>query len=317
MKTKRLLFAFALLVSATCVGQDSIVYKSVFGDSSTMWYIHSWWSDGGGTDVRKCLSDDTIVIDGLNYNFVRHVWEESFWDLEAFGHAPLLLRESEDHSKLFFRSYCGESGSVVGPEILIMDLGLEVGDTLDTHGWSELDCDVEGGVPSIRIDSIFYKNNKKILQTNLYQSGSHYITDTLFFIEGVGPSFGPYYPRHSYPVELNCHFKDDSEEYHAEYHGLYHYIINCVWGYIVGADTPDSDKSISIYPNPTNGAFNIQSSSSSAYNFVVRDSYGRILMNGYDIEGTRKVDIGNVPPGVYYVTICTLGFSKTIKLVKI
>lgn len=314
MKTKRLLFAFALLVSATCVGQDSIVYKSVFGDSSTMWNIYSWHSAGGGTNTKKCLSDDTIVIDGLNYNILRHVWEESWWELEAFGGAPLLLRESEDHSKLFFRSYCGESGSVVGPEILIMDLGLEVGDTLDTHGWSELDCDVEGGVPSIRIDSIFYKNNKKILQTNLYQSGSHYITDTLFFIEGVGPSFGPYYPRHTFPVELNCHFKDDS----AEYHGINYYIVNsCRLGEHVGADTPDSDKSISIYPNPTNGAFNIQSSSSSAYKFVVRDSYGRILMNGYDIEGTRKVDIGNVPPGVYYVTICTLGFSKTIKLVKI
>ena len=317
MKTKRLLFAFALLVSATCVGQDSIVYKSVFGDSSTMWYIYAYYTYfwEGGTDARAHLSGDTITLDGNTYSYIRTDPIESNYCYYDILSGRALLRESNDHSKLYFR-YSPWNGSqwCYDPEILIMDLNLNVGDTLDTHYWNN--APDNDSVPKIRVDSIFYKNGNKVLRTNLYQRSYSNFTDTLFFIEGVGPSFGLYYPVQIFRYSLACQYKDGIANYHGK--AYYHRYDNCSpCEYDGGTNGPNEDKSISVYPNPAYSTLNIQMSYPFAYDLVIRDVCGRDLINQGNIHGDHTISIDRLPAGLYYVTIVSQGFMRTEKVVKL
>lgn len=325
MKTKILIFAFALFMSATCIGQDTLVYKSVFGDSSTMWYIYAnqegFWFYLGGTDAREHISGDTINLEGNTYNIVRHHSEQSRFSLTDFdSYTPILIRENNNHSKLFLRNIAHWGDS----EILIMDLNLNVGDTLDTHNWENMLPDVHS-VPKIRVDSVFYRNGNKVLRTNLYQyykvetQADPY--DTLFFIEGVGPSFGLYYPTtYFYKYALACHYKDGIANYHGyPYYNLEYNLKEevCNYGLHIGTNSPNDDKSISIFPNPTYSTFNIQILPTSVYDLTIRDISGRVLINEKNIEGDHTVNIDNLPSGLYYVTIMSEGFKKTEKIVKL
>ena len=110
----------------------------------------------------------------------------------------LYLRESDTHDKLFGRIKYDDNS--VTREFLIMDLSLDVGDTLNTDDWAELNVHPNQLNPVITIDSIYYKDGRKHLRTDFIGKGKHWSTwppviyDTLTFIEGVGPDMGlPYF----------------------------------------------------------------------------------------------------------------------------
>ncbi|MBO7227016.1 MAG: hypothetical protein J6V33_05490, partial [Bacteroidales bacterium] len=194
MKKLVLVIAF-IFATGTIKAQDSVVYKSVLGDSITEWYNLIAYS-GVWADTRSytVITGDTAMMGDTIY----HVYEcnEYFGSCYNFIEIPYninnytkYIRESEDRSKLYFRT--SESNN----EMLIMDLNLEVGDTVDTKTWKWDGINYTNS--KIIVDSVYYYDGRKHIRTNCYIAFSYDYRftyyDTLQFVEGVGPTFGIMY----------------------------------------------------------------------------------------------------------------------------
>lgn len=314
---KRLMFLLLLVLCSTTVshGQDSVVYESVFGDSSSVWYIFSMTEGNldGGTDVRMTLAKDTVTIDGVTYNILRHIPELSYFEIPVYNNEPIFLRENSNHSKL----YCWPNMPYMTHlehEILIMDLDIECGDTLDTRGWSELYRSYfDTIIPKVIIDSIYYSNNRKTLRTNLYHYSRDGRIDTLFFIEGVGPSFGPYYPMQKNLESLTCCYKDDTAIYHGKdfYFGL-----NCRYGWCSSIEESANSKDYIIYPNPTHGFLCIQCPTLSNYRVAIINVCGRLIYTKEFQGDSLNINIDDYQSGIYYITLMNSEKAKTMKIFK-
>ena len=308
-KMSILLLLCALSTTVAIHAQDSVVYESVFGDSCSVWYIFAETSDhlDAGTNVRQVHDGDTATIDGVNYKCLRNTPYQVANILPLYDNQLLFLRENDNHSKLYFKGYSM-------PEVLVMDLEMNEGDTLNTHGWSEL---IQYGfmdetTPQIKIDSIFYNGGRKVLRTNLYRWSWGAGEDTLFFIEGIGPSFGPCYPRQTIN-SLSCFFKDGLSIYHGK---VYDQRGGCDSGWFSSIEERYEDF-CKIYPNPTHNVLNIFLSQCTNCNITVRTSSGKLI---YDKEAAGSVttfDIGDCPSGIYLVTIINGEKPFTMKVIKL
>ena len=92
--------------------------------------------------------------------------------------------------------------------------------------------------------------------------------------------------------------------------------IEAVFG-AVGITNVVSERGITIYPNPTTGKFNVQSSKFKVEKVEIFDIYGHLVFispfgRGQGEEFFGEVDISHFPAGIYFLRID----GKTIKIVK-
>ena len=88
-------------------------------------------------------------------------------------------------------------------------------------------------------------------------------------------------------------------------------------------NTADSDLGINlnIYPNPTNGKFNISfvSEEEDKFEIIIIDTFGKIISStekqNFIGEYTKIVDLSNFPKGVYIVQIKTQESFVTKRIV--
>ena len=323
-KTKTLVLLFLMASSLASRGQDTIQprYQSVFGDSCATWYLFfdDWTNydeEYVGTETRQAIVGDTINVDGTTYNLLRYMPNLSgsrepylYEDEES-----LYIRESPDHSKLYFKEHLDLFPEMTFPEVLIMDLDLNVGDTLNTQGWSQLVVQWEHPRPrSLIIDSIYYHNGRKVLRTNYVNN-----KEPLLFIEGIGPTWGPFYIGFGFRVSLTCYYKDGEPQYHGP-----EYNQNrekpCItrkttfWGI---PKEPYKNSSYDIYPNPTQDAFNIKFSTESSYKVIVSTIVGRIVKTKTIYGDKMHVDLSDCPRGTYFIKITDANnATKVAKVIK-
>lgn len=79
----------------------------------------------------------------------------------------------------------------------------------------------------------------------------------------------------------------------------------------VGVMDADANKTFSVYPNPTNGVVNIQSTVSAVNNVKIVDLTGKEMMN----TNATKIDVSSLSKGIYFIQV-TLenGTSSTKRL---
>ena len=78
-----------------------------------------------------------------------------------------------------------------------------------------------------------------------------------------------------------------------------------------------TSASFNVFPNPSNGIYNIQFDESASENsYKVYEVTGKLIQSGIFKELNVKLDIGGVPAGVYFLTIGTATSAEVIKLVK-
>ena len=329
MKTKTLVLLALLCGSWMSHAQDTVQprYQSVFGDSNTVWFNYYEYIDveGIGTDARQSLPNDTISIDGNVYNVLRTIGNMSrgyhpYTHPYSFNETLEYLRESEDHSKLYFK---GSFVDLVFPEVLIMDLDLNVGDTLDTHDWSEIYKEYSYDTrtnPIITIDTIYYRDGKKILRTNYRKMTDRNGWDTLLFIEGVGPSFGPYYAGYEDRMSLICYYRDGEHLYRGITYGTDSaYTLNpCIRVYRYCIIKQSEDLAATIYPNPVHDAFEIALPAAATYNVAITTLTGCVLQTETVTGDKLHVDIQHYPNGVYLLSVVDHNKNKaTMKIVKL
>ncbi|BDS13117.1 DUF7619 domain-containing protein [Aureispira anguillae] len=73
---------------------------------------------------------------------------------------------------------------------------------------------------------------------------------------------------------------------------------------------------IRIFPNPTTGILNIDYPSSQSYQIVLYDNLGRILLSKKAEQQQTELDISEINPGIYFVTIYNQEKSIVRKIIK-
>ena len=328
MKKKLLLILAAACCLAAGRAQVGAQYQSVFGDSVARWadtYIESSHLNAA-SEAYEVYTNDTIVINGKVYK-KWHQWELAGGDV-YIGHerSQFAFRESDDHSKLYFKVLEHDGTYDTSAELLIMDLNLEVGDTMATEGWWE----VFHKRPEIVIDSIYYENGNKILLTSVVinTNPDHPRNDTLMFIEGVGPSFGllyatapisPYVPS----MVLLCYHRDDVLEHTGSilsyyWGGIFDFFNEKCWlAWSVGRIGSTPQSGVALSPNPTSGMLKITYPDMPEGTATVISPIGEPLCTAPVQDGAVQLDISAFPPGVYVVNIVSGTASIAQKVIKL
>jgi len=83
----------------------------------------------------------------------------------------------------------------------------------------------------------------------------------------------------------------------------------------LGVPDVDIDKTVSVYPNPTNSILNIKSEHGIS-KVELFDVQGRILQSSLQTENTAAIDLSQRTNGVYFVRIFSDAGVKVIKAVK-
>ena len=339
MKRILLIVACIMVITTTSKAQDSVVYKSVLGDSIAEWYDLFFMEDlsSGNTVPSIVLTNDYIKISDTVY-YIYQPFQSAHYNVpDPYCFTELYdstkyIRESDDNSKLYFR-WAGQSS-----EMLIMDLNLKVGDTLDTRSWKWkinsyeysyeyyyyiFDSIYNG--PTIVVDSVYYHDGRKCIRTNYYITFEHHsgfyppYTDTLKFMEGIGPSFGIMYVPITMLTKadwryfkeiLFCYFKDDTFEYHRETRH------SCLIWWTIGIDEADDSKA-SLYPNPTKDKVFITNLVAEEHSIKIVSQMGTVVKTITAYGREIEIDLKELPNGVYNIVIVNSNGSMSKKIIKL
>ena len=83
-----------------------------------------------------------------------------------------------------------------------------------------------------------------------------------------------------------------------------------------------SDIRLSVYPNPTNGLFNVQFDGLNGENVLltITDAQGRSVvdrqLNGVFGSSLEEINLNQVEGGMYYLTVVANGYRTTTKIIK-
>lgn len=72
-----------------------------------------------------------------------------------------------------------------------------------------------------------------------------------------------------------------------------------------------------IYPNPGNGNFTIETGGSDFYEFEITSLNGKSILNGNIDSPTQRVDLSSFPKGVYFISLKSVEYITTKKLIKL
>jgi hypothetical protein len=78
----------------------------------------------------------------------------------------------------------------------------------------------------------------------------------------------------------------------------------------------NSSSEFNVYPNPTNGKFSVTLPLNIKANVSVADAQGKIILEKNNLSNGSQMNLGNVAPGVYLVSISSENEVQTIRLVK-
>ncbi|MBS3912999.1 MAG: multicopper oxidase domain-containing protein [Bacteroidetes bacterium] len=89
-----------------------------------------------------------------------------------------------------------------------------------------------------------------------------------------------------------------------------------VTGIYTNTQDVNLDKTISVYPNPTSGVFNITYNSTDLLNVELFSSQGKVLLNSAMIMGNLTLDLSAFPVGLYYLRMTSDDAIFTKKIIK-
>ncbi len=75
-----------------------------------------------------------------------------------------------------------------------------------------------------------------------------------------------------------------------------------------------SSINVLVYPNPSNGIFNLQLNNTSV--IEITDMLGKVILTDKVNEGNYQLNLGNSVNGIYFVKVTIDGKTKTVKIIK-
>lgn len=263
-------------------------YESIFGVNSTQWDIKMGNLWGEGTN-QHIVTGDTII----NANQYKIIGGYSIDGYQGY------VREDINQGKAWYRNNQDTT------EYLIMDLNLEIGDSMFIGGnWNSNPGYYE-------VDSIYEIANRKFIRFDFDLFFMNGLKFTL--IEGITSNLGFRYQDRDYGnnfnPELLCSYKDELQEYGEE---------ECL---DTKVDEVKEISNINIYPNPCINQFIIENkgNSNSKIFYKVINAIGVTLSKGELKKNERVIkDFSNQNYGVYFIELHDGNTNKSFKkLIKI
>jgi len=291
---KKIYFLFLILIfSATTEKSFSQNYLSLFGDTSTTWDVIL-----SGACDNICSQTVTVTGDTtINSNTYKVIS-----GLQGF------VREDTVLGKVWF--YDTDNST----EYLVMDLGLNLGDTFDIY-FSNV------AMPMI-VDSVYYVNNLKRVRLNAWTAMCS-LDEKITFIEGSGTTAGLSYQRHLNGNTVNsymlCHHKNE-----VKVSGNILFNDSCSYCSVGIAENNSAAKTVKISPNPVQNLLTINFPSpsppaSGGVTIAVYDVAGRkIVLPTTFINNKAELTTTTLPNGIYLLQIINniTGVSEVGKFVK-
>lgn len=272
-------------------------------DETAQWQVNFGWLDGSGCLHEHeilCYLDGDTSLDGMTY--IRISYFGYNWGVNAIGGAfcntpPIYISGLRglfrvDSGKYYMREYYS------GPEMLIYDFTLDVGDTLDTA----LD-DYPLVVDSIDFVPIDNESCKRMWLSYANGMGGElkHITEGIGSQNGLRASF---YEFENWS-NLECYSHD----------GLS--VIGPLDPYpcLLINDVADPEElSVHIFPNPTNNILSV-SGLPSPTSFSIHNLLGKQVMSGVHSSG-KPLDVSLLTSGIYLIQLNLDGKSAVRKFVK-
>lgn len=270
-----------------------------FPDSNAIWNqfrIHIEYPQNVASKIRYGIIGDT-VINAESYSKVYQLIDDTCLNInnaEYFG----AIRE-EDKQIFVLTEYHGE------PEILLYDFSINNGDTIYSNS-------PEGYMSSpiiiSNIDSVtlFDGTTRKRYWVNNFSDE--------FWIEGIGSQAGPFTPIFDqipdyYSPHLSCFKQNDLTVY------LNNYSCEKCFCTLGTSINRNSESQIQIYPNPFSDQLNIKSKKE--YSEIrIYNSNGKIIQEFNRVSYPTKIDLGELPIGLYLIQMIGKDFNYTEKLLK-
>ena len=333
MKRILMIFATLLLVCSTATAQDTAtVYRSVFGDSITEWYLCAAveYYDAAEVWTTHWLinNDDTVRIDDNLYTRAIRIRTANIPLSHLSLYDTIYVRESERKDKLYARYFPSDGFNTLTPEILVMDMDLAIGDTLSSTNWNSLipvtfgATDYYYSYPTIKVDSVYYVDGIKHIITDYYVAFGNFASvdqsyiDTLRFIEGIGPTLGIHYPTwpNSVKTGLVCSFKDTTRVYHTQ-----EATDSCNLYVIYGNIKSVSGTSVKFWPNPVADRMTLSGLPDGGVTMTIFDTDGRpvIVTKPNVVGGSCEIDVESLRPGIYFLTVGDGRSLRTHKFIKL
>ena len=252
-----------LILSISLYSAAFAQYESVLNDTSRYWKVYNYRAFFG-LDIfadSMYLGKDS-VINNITY---RELQSDNY-NTRIVGPKPSygFLREDTTIGKLWYLNTTNFSHSA---EICVYDLNLVVNDTFVVS------------TDSLVVERVYFQNNRKHIKLRLFSNFNYelsypgfsqtFVYDTLLFIEGIGSTRGfdnrvntiGFYGLQS-SGRLLCAFQQSNQIFQHQLKPAVPFLDDCdTFRLAVQLDEIElSKKTVSIFPNPTNGKLRINSS---------------------------------------------------------
>jgi hypothetical protein len=300
------LVAFIFLISFSAGAQTSVYHP--FPDSGAVWreaqdsYNSSFYS----YNEQLFISGDTVIgpftyhkifVKGVSVSYLTFLCQ---W-LSGTTYTSLvaLIRQDIPNRKVYIYN---------NPDSLLYDFNLSVGDTLP-RSYNHLDTSFSIVVTSIDslFDGIDYRRRFYL------SSGGWFPQDSISIIEGIGSTGGLFFqlePPFEVTRIMHCFIQNDSIKYHD------YCSIGCDL-YIGITNITDKKNLPFLSPNPATNEIRIQNAEFRIENIEILDILGRTINSAfYILNSELKVDVTQLPPGMYFLKVQTEVGTKSVKFVK-
>ncbi|MES2138786.1 MAG: T9SS type A sorting domain-containing protein [Bacteroidota bacterium] len=300
---------------------DSITYLGgyPYGNSIGFYFITSYDSTGSCSSYNNSLwvsaqgvgVTDSSLCDGYAYTEVyggtppyTYQFSSGSSDSTASGLCPgsYVVTVTDADSNAFSTSF------VVGyPGTYYFSDGGSYAylDTLYANAFQDCGIDYTMPIDSFYIDSSYALSNwEYVINWVIVQDTNEFLFAETYFIDSTG-----YY---WFGLSLYCEARSSS-------FGSYTFLAGA---HAVGSGFPTevkeltADNSISVYPNPSNGIYQLKSSSQMK-EYTVFDQLGRMVVNKRISTENETVNLSELNKGLYYLTVRfkdgTIGRQKLVK----
>ncbi len=238
------------------------------------------------------------------------------------------LREDTVSGRLYYRylinSYHGTSYS---PEILVSDMSLNVGDSIqlkftsaNLSMWDNLKISSYDNKYYAVVDSVFFKDGLKNIKTSaLFNSDDIYLFENpktaLTFIEGVGSNLSPIldYSRFAYMSDISklmCNVQDNNTT-HFNISGLCK--LSELICDLVGVDNIEDNQNFSIALS--DGNINIKLTTLFSGSFEIYNCLGKVVCRAeFANESVLSISTTGLNRGLYLIRLNESGNDRSVTL---
>ncbi len=292
-KVTKAMFISLLIFEIGCSTAVAQPYQPVLSGDSIRWNV-LFAVCGPPFNLYMTLTGDTIV-NSRKYSTISYIF-----DYEEY----ILIREDTLNGRLWYYS------ERKNRDMLLMDLSLEVGDVFYIHHYPD-------DSTAFHVDSVYFRNDRKHVRLDKARIIQCTDTDTITFIEGVGPNASFFMQEYYYkemgsiPFYVLCMYRDGELIHVNNYYANQAYPDPC---WILGNSAElinNPGSGIIIYPNPATDRLyvKIENNNDTGAVLTIVDLTGRLMATHNLVDNLSGVDISHLPAGIF---ICKVNIRNRV-----